>query len=112
VLGRASDQRKRRSEALLPSAGRVRLSPAADGRLRLLVGKSWGSLRVLRRGQRARERIAASESKLDAVPGGRVLADDARREDPQQHVDAMAGPLTDLGGRNAGIEPGRDGGVP
>ena len=37
--------------------------------------------------------------------GELVLADDAFGIDPKQHVDAVPGPLGDLGGKDAAVEP-------
>lgn len=47
----------------------------------------------------------------DAALGVVLLASDALGVDPQEYVYAVAGPLGDLGRADAGVEPGRNGGV-
>src|SRR5690349_21187979 len=95
VLGRAFDQRKRRSGALLPSRRGVRLTTAGDGLLRLSVGKSWQILGGDVRAGMASLVCRRSEGDLDALACSLVLADDARRVDAEEHVDAVPGPLGD-----------------
>jgi len=41
-----------------------------------------------------------------------MLADDALGVDPEQDVDAVAGPFGDLGGGDSAVEPGGEAGVP
>ena len=48
----------------------------------------------------------------DAPAGGLLLAGDALGVDLQQHREAVAGPLGDLGRRHPGVEPRRHRGVP
>ncbi len=49
---------------------------------------------------------------LDQLPSDLVASDDALGVDPQQDGDAVAGPLCNLGGVDAAVEPCRQAGVP
>ena len=49
---------------------------------------------------------------LDAALGFVLLAVDTRGVDPQQNIDAVASPLSDLRRGHSGVQPGRDRRVP
>ena len=77
---------------LFVEAARVRLCPARSGRIRLSVRNACGSL-ASRSG-----RSGSVQGVRDPAHGLRLLAVDAARVDLQQHVDAVSGPLGNLGG--------------
>jgi hypothetical protein len=47
----------------------------------------------------------------DSALGELALADDALGVDPEKYVDAVSGPLGDLGGLDAAVQPGGQAGV-
>lgn len=61
---------------------------------------------------RGRSSRVVAEGLGDAALGDFVLAVDALGVDAQQDLDAVAGPLGDLGRRDAGVEPAGQAGVP
>ena len=73
-----------------------------------LYGCWWGSWAAARRASGRSDLARPAEGKLDAMPGGLVLTHNAGGIYAQEHVDAVAGPLGDLGRGNAGVEPQRD----
>lgn len=56
--------------------------------------------------------VLGSGGFLDAAFGFVLLAVDAPGIDPQQHVDAVTGPLSDLRCGHSGVQPGGDRRVP
>lgn len=59
-------------------------------------------------GSRGRRLIGFAQRVLNAPLGYPVLAVDALGVDLEQYGDAVPGPLGDLGGRDAAVEPGGD----
>jgi hypothetical protein len=71
----------------------------------------WGGFR-LARFRRLDRGVCAAEEFLDALVGDFLLAVDAFGVDAQEDLDTVAGPLGDLGGSDAAVEPEGDCGVP
>ena len=100
---RALDLRKRRSGALS-------LCPAVTGSSRLftVVREEYGrKLRHIRLLDTCRQ----CQRGLDAYPRDLILAVDALRVDPEEDIHAVSCPFGDLGRRDAGIQPQRNGRV-
>lgn len=55
--------------------------------------------------------VVVAQSVFDPLPVELVAAVDALGVDTQQDVDAVAGPLGNLGGIDAGVQPGGQAGV-
>src|SRR6478672_9955948 len=87
----------------------VRPSPAVRGCIRPSVGNACANDRHSVIPVRA---MGVSESCLDPLSDGLVLSVDALGVDAEQDVDTVAGPLGDMGGGHAGVEPQGDRGMP
>jgi hypothetical protein len=91
---RASDQRKRRiwGPSLCPTVNGLQgLFAAVRAEY---VSKLWAA--------------GLPQRLLDSTAGDDVLAVETLGVDAQQHLDTVAGPLSHLRWRDAGVEPGRD----
>ena len=88
----ASDLRRRLPVVILLRCARMRLCAVASGQMQVAVPNTCPSSGLA-------QRFA------DTALGQLVLADDAFGVDPQEYVDAVPGPLGDLGWVDAAVEP-------
>ena len=84
-------------------------SPAVYGWNRLATA---GCAQYVPEFSATRFRLGIAQGVFDAPLGYLVLAVDALGIDPEQHGNAVPGPLGDLGGRNPAVEPRGDARMP